>query len=116
MVMESLDAQPGPADRSHASPAPPGDTRVPTTSGHGVAISRSGDPGLESACRPSTRSNPSASPPGFGLSQEPGGLIGVPDFSYSRTAENESSVRLPARMKPVIRKALEALDGHTSDE
>jgi hypothetical protein len=78
MVMESLDAQPGPADRSHASPAPPGDTRVPTTSGHGVAISRSGDPGLESACRPSTRSNPSASPPGFGLPQKPGGLIGVP--------------------------------------
>jgi hypothetical protein len=36
--------------------------------------------------------------------------------SYSRTAENESSVRLPARMKPMIRKALEALDGNTSDE
>ena len=36
--------------------------------------------------------------------------------SYSRTAENESSVRMPARMKPMILKALEALDGETSDE
>lgn len=35
--------------------------------------------------------------------------------SYSRTAENESSVRLPARMKPVILKALEALDGEAVD-
>ncbi|WP_119728025.1 hypothetical protein [Thermomonospora amylolytica] len=36
--------------------------------------------------------------------------------SYSRTAENESSVRMPARMKPMILKALEALDGHTADQ
>ncbi|WP_034486618.1 hypothetical protein [Actinomadura oligospora] len=31
--------------------------------------------------------------------------------AFSRTADNESSVRLPARMKPMILKALEALDG-----
>ncbi|MFI0372929.1 hypothetical protein ACH35V_34140 [Actinomadura sp. 1N219] len=36
--------------------------------------------------------------------------------SYSRTADNESSVRVPARMKPVILKALEALDGDAADE
>jgi hypothetical protein len=36
--------------------------------------------------------------------------------SHSHTAENESSVRLPARMKPMILKALEALDGDTSDQ
>ncbi|MBO2453938.1 hypothetical protein J4573_43095 [Actinomadura barringtoniae] len=35
--------------------------------------------------------------------------------SYSRTAANESSVRVPARMKPAILKALEALDGETAD-
>ncbi|MFD0901488.1 hypothetical protein [Actinomadura sediminis] len=36
--------------------------------------------------------------------------------SYSRTASNESSVRMPARMKPVILRALEALDGETPNE
>ncbi|WP_067490402.1 hypothetical protein [Actinomadura hibisca] len=35
--------------------------------------------------------------------------------SHSRTAANESSVRLPARMKPIILKALEALDGRAPD-
>jgi hypothetical protein len=36
--------------------------------------------------------------------------------SYSRTAGNESSVRMPARMKPMILRALEALDGDTAQQ
>lgn len=36
--------------------------------------------------------------------------------SYSRTSENESSVRMPARMKPIILRALEALDGGTAEQ
>ncbi|MFI6514277.1 hypothetical protein ACIBF1_01795 [Spirillospora sp. NPDC050679] len=36
--------------------------------------------------------------------------------SHSRTVEDESSVRLPARMKPMILKALEALDGSGPDQ
>ncbi|MFC4905779.1 hypothetical protein [Actinomadura gamaensis] len=36
--------------------------------------------------------------------------------SHSRTASDESSVRLPARMKPAILKALEALDGDAPDQ
>lgn len=35
---------------------------------------------------------------------------------HSHTADNESSVRVPARMKPVILKALEALDGGAADQ
>lgn len=36
--------------------------------------------------------------------------------SFSRTAANESSVRLPAHMKPMIIQALEALDGDAAHQ